>query len=147
MFLRKDIKQIQKGTLLVPFCKSCNSQNIETIQVCKDCGSHNVTSDWTDKRSQRLEFAELEVSIYKCDKCGKEYESRIDDNTISYDGEFNPYSCHDDDYGNYGYTNYNLSVDLCKDCKQKIVDKLNAKISKITSDSYIRELTESFMEE
>lgn len=147
MFIERKIKSFATGTKIVPFCKECNSQNIETIQTCKNCGSHNITADWYDERSQRLEFAEVEVSIYKCDKCGKEYESKIDDNIISYDGEFNPFGCsQSDEYCINDYMNYNLCVDLCKECKQKIVNMLNAKISRITSDSYVRELTKLFME-
>ena len=145
MFLRKEIKQIKTGTLLVPFCKDCGSQEIETIQTCKRCGSHNTTADWSDTRSQRPQFDEREYSIYKCDKCGKEYESKIDENIISYDGEFNPFSCHEDEYGGYDFTNYNIGYDLCDNCKEKVVNRLNAQLSRLISCSNVREIIEDFV--
>lgn len=148
MFVRKETKQVRNGTLVVPFCKDCNSQEIETIQTCKQCGSHNITSDWTDKRSQKIEYSGYETSIYKCDCCGKEYEGRKDDHIMSYvSGEFDPYKYSPDpDYPCIeDYTNYNLGVDLCKRCKQKFIDTLTAQLSFLTSESHIADLIDIFI--
>lgn len=153
MFIERKTKTFETGTRLVPFCKECNSQNIETIQTCKDCGSHQITSDWTDIRSQRVEMEKREVLIYKCDKCGKEFEfcNRYNNsNIISYgDGEFCPFERSNDDdyYVGSDLVNYNLGIDLCNECKEEFVNKLNARLSKLVSESNINNLKELFMED
>lgn len=141
MFLRKDIVKVKTGNIVVPFCKDCNSQEIETIQICKKCGSHNITADWMDDRSIKQEYAEKEVHIYKCDCCGKEFDGFKTDKFISYsEGEF---ICGKYDYNeDYDYEypeNWNLEDDLCNNCKQKLVDELNYEVSKIINIKHIDE--------
>ena len=140
MFLRNEIKQKQVGELLVPFCKDCNSQDIETIQICKKCGSHNITSDWTDKRSTRPEFKEYELHIYKCDKCGKEFDMLSSDKFIHFDGEFYPFKGNEEEYPEE-VKNYTLDLDLCINCKEKLVSILNKKLNKfISKENVLSEL-------
>lgn len=142
MFLRKDKKKIEKGTQLVPFCNSCNSQDIKTIQYCKKCGSHDIKSDWTDDRSSKKVYTEVETYVYKCDCCGKEFDGFKVDNIISYNdyGEFVPYKA-TDDYGDCG-THYDLNKDLCIECKHKITDKLNKEIGNISKREHVLEILE-----
>ena len=147
MFLRKNTKKIKTGTQVVPFCNVCNSQNIETIQVCKECGSHNIKVDWMDDRSAKSVYAEKETYVYKCDCCGKEFDGFVIDNIISYNncGEFVPYKS-SDDYGNCG-THYDLNKDLCNDCKQKIVDKLNKELDNVAKREHVLEILEELLKE
>lgn len=142
MFLRKDIKKVKVGTVLVPFCKDCDSNEVETIQTCKRCGSHNITADWQDDRSTKIEYAEKETYVYKCDCCGKEFNGFVVDNIISYNdwGEFVPYKS-TDDYGDTGI-HYNLDKDLCNECKQVIVDKLNKELDSISKKEHVMEILE-----
>lgn len=146
MFLRKDIKKVKTGTVLVPFCKDCDSNEVETIQTCKKCGSHNITVDWQDDRSTKIEYAEKETYVYKCDCCGKEFDGFVIDDIISYNdyGEFVPYKSSFDDYGGNGI-HYNLNKDLCNKCKQIIVDKLNKEIECISKEEHVIETLDNIL--
>ena len=145
MFLNKEIKHRIKGTILVPFCKDCSSQDIR--YVCNKCGSHNITTDWTDKRSQRQEVEEYEVSIYKCDLCGKEFDGLKVDNYISYaDGGFEPCNYNNfTDAENIHFTNYQLPQDLCSDCKDKLGTYLTLKLIAFTSTENVNKLITEFI--
>ena len=143
MFLRKDIKKVETGKVLVPFCKNCNSQNIKTIRICKDCGSHNVTSDWMDERSTKTEYAEKEIYVFKCDCCNKEFNGFTIDKFISYNecGEFVPFRA-TDDHGNDVGTSFDLEMDLCEECKLVIVDKLNRELDNISRKEHVSSILE-----
>lgn len=149
MFLRKELKQDIKGTILVPFCKDCDSQDIEIIRTCKQCGSHNITEDWTDKRSQRVEVKEHEVSIYKCDICGKEFDGLNNDCYMSYaEGDFeksNYSNFYDSE--NVDYINYQLSKDLCPECKSKSHTRLTLKLVDFLRPENINKIIEEWYKE
>lgn len=142
MFLRKDIKKVKTGNQIVPFCNDCNSQDIETIQVCRKCGSHNTKVDWTDDRSAKSIYEDKEIHVYRCDRCGKEFDGFKTDNFITYTdcGEFVPYKP-EYDYGASG-TNYSLDIDLCKECKKLIVDRLNKELDEVAKREHVMEIVE-----
>ena len=148
MYLRYELIKKQVGTRLVPFCKDCNSQEIETIQTCKKCGSHNITADWCDERSQKHEYKEEIIKLYKCDKCGKEFDGKKIDNFISYSsGEFCNFHIPQEEL-DYDIDNkvYCLQKDLCAECKQKICDTLNSKLRQFTHNSTIQKQINNFIE-
>ena len=148
MYLRDEVVNVKVGTRLVPFCKDCNSQEIETIQTCKKCGSHNITANWNDERSQRIEYKQEVRKIYKCDKCGKEFDGMKIDNFISYDcGEFCNYHISEDEL-EYDTDNkvYCLQKDLCAECKQHICDSLNIQLRQLTHSDNILSTLNNFIE-
>lgn len=134
MFLRKEIKTIKTNSYKrVPFCKDCNSNDVEVIQTCKKCGSHNIGYPSfidlcsKDNRGMIPIYEDKELYIYKCDKCGKEFDGLNEPNIISYGyDEFVLYKMDDDDC-----KIYTLSKDLCNDCKKLLVNKLNRQLEEI----------------
>lgn len=138
MFLRKEVKKVKTGTTqVVPFCKDCDSQNIETIQTCKDCGSHDITSDWMDERSVKHVYEDKTFYVYKCDNCGKEFDGLEIDRFITFlDGVFEPFKYEDEDCENKLYL---LDMDLCLDCKKKIAMKLNKEINNILQTKHVKD--------
>ena len=143
MFLRKEIKEFNTGHIyLVPFCKDCDSQDIETIRICKKCGSHNVETpsiyENDDKRGHKKATEEREVYIYKCDKCGKEFNGKEVQSDITYDcGEF-LVGKHEDIYCNSQI--YTFKEDLCYDCLKKITIKLNKELDDINTMEHITKI-------
>lgn len=138
MFLKKEIKKYSTGIQLVPFCEDCESQDIETIQTCRKCGSHNIKSDWFDERSQKPKYEEKEVYIYKCDRCGKEFDGFETSNVISYcDGEFVPYKVDDAEQ------EVSLDKDLCRDCMEVVVSELHKELYNLISTEHILNVAEN----
>lgn len=133
MFLRKENKKVKMPFVrAVPFCENCSSQNIETIQTCKDCGSHNISHDLFDSRSNKQEYETKEINIHICDICGKEFEQKQSNQCISYVyGEFCKGEYDDPDKV------YHISEDLCDECLDIKIQKLNNEIIKITEDSNV----------
>ena len=138
LFLKKEIKKYSTGIQLVPFCEDCESQDIETIQTCRKCGSHNIKSDWFDERSQKPKYEEKEVYIYKCDRCGKEFDGFETSNVISYcDGEFVPYKVDDAEQ------EVSLDKDLCRDCMEVVVSELHKELYNLISTEHILNVAEN----
>lgn len=142
MFTGNKIKRFEKGIVqAVPFCKNCNSQNIEIVKTCKDCGSHNISMDIFDDRARKVEYIKKEIPVYKCDKCGKEFDGLETGNIITYiDGIFKPFKCEDE-----SSLMYTLQYDLCEDCKKELVYELNKIISRITFTDNIQKEIEKYL--
>lgn len=138
MFIKQNEIPDQTHIISVPFCKDCNSQNIEIVKTCKECGSHNISSDIFDKRSKKLGGNYIDVNVYKCDKCGKEFNLDEDEfcNIISIcDGEFLPYNtCSELD------KKVELKEDLCRECRDKLVEQLNKDFDNLTETTYIEKV-------
>lgn len=140
MFLRKEEKEIETGSVyIVPYCKYCDSQNIETKYICKDCGSNDIkvpTLFDDDKKAIKHRTEKKTVYIYKCDNCGDEFNAFTESQTeISYlYGEFVPYK--DDEDGK----TYSLGRDLCNNCIKEIVDKLNKELDDITDKEHVNKV-------
>ena len=136
------------GKYLVSFCKDCDSQNIEVTYTCKDCGSHNValpegildiTGD--DTRGIVPVFKTETHFIYTCDLCGKEFDESQSSSVICYDeGQFKPYMITDSSI-------FSLSKDICSDCLNKIIYRLNNDIKNITCKSYIEQIINDIKED
>lgn len=142
MFLEKRLEKQKVGVRLVPFCIDCESQDIETIQTCKKCGSHNIKADWLDERSQKTEYEDVEVYIYKCDRCGKEFNGFNTSNIISYcDGEFVPYKVDDAEQ------EVSLDKDLCRDCMEVVVSELHKELYNLISTEHILNVAEKIYKE
>lgn len=149
MFLRKEeIEEKSNSYEIVPFCKDCNSQNIEVQYTCKDCNSHNIQPVQynifsIDERAHKIKTLLKTIYIYKCDKCNKEFNNVASpDNCITYDcGEFLPYK-YDSEYDSDSelIKRFSTKLDLCPECKQKIVDKLNKEINKIVTEEHIEKI-------
>ena len=143
MYLGKEKMKYQDGIQYVFFCEDCGSQDIEIVKTCKQCGSHNVKkpsynilSENNDKRGIKTIYKEKEVPMYQCDSCGAKFSGIEDDNIITFDdGEFCAGS-HCDEYYSYG-TEFTLPMDLCSDCRNKLISKLNNDINNITKQEYI----------
>ena len=149
MFVRKETKQVKTmERKIVPYCKDCDSYNIETIRVCKDCGSHNValpegildiTGD--DTRGIVPVFKTETHFIYTCDLCGKEFDESQSSSVICYDeGQFKHYMITDSSI-------FSLSKDICSDCLNKIIYRLNNDIKNITCKSYIEQIINDIKED
>lgn len=144
MFIEKRIKKIKGNVQVVPFCQDCDSQDIETVRTCKKCGSYNITVDWMDERSAKQLYNEKEVYVYKCDRCGKEFEGQEVLNTISYcDGEFKPYKSEFNE--GFKCINYHIGRDLCEDCKQIVTDILNTELLHTLQEDHIETIIKAFV--
>lgn len=142
MFLRKEVKRVKTGSYKqVSFCKDCDSDEIETIQTCKKCGSHNIGHPSfysmidNDTRGLKPIYEDKEFYVYKCDKCGKEFGKYIDllkSNIISYAyGEFIYGAVEDSEKV------IPLNEDLCEDCINKLIYKLNKQLDEVTEQENI----------
>lgn len=141
MFLRKEIRKVKTGSYrMVQFCDDCGSENIRL--VCNKCGSHNIKhpsfndmlSD--DKRGMHEIEKEKEFIICKCDICGTEFDGYDWNQNIYYwDGEFGAGTCDSDCYT--GKT-FNLHKDLCKNCMDKLLKKLNGQLDEIIEEDNIK---------
>ena len=154
MFLRKEINNEPTGVkYVVPYCKDCHSQDIEIIKTCKHCGSHNISTGYNIlsddvKYCTKEEYKEVTKYIYKCDNCGKEFDGSNIDNYLSYaDGAFeqcNYNRFEDSDY--IDYTNYQLNVDLCQECKKQLQTHLQVKLIDFVRPEHINELINEYLE-
>ena len=142
MFLRKEVKRIKTGSYtLIPFCKDCDSEDIEIIKTCKHCGSHNIGNPTTfdllsdDKKGVKPVYEDKNYYVYKCDKCGKEFGKYIDllkSNIISYAyGEFIYGAVEDSEKV------IPLNEDLCEDCINKLISKLNKQLNEVTEQENV----------
>lgn len=156
MYLRKETVKEPTGTqILVPYCRECNSIEVKTIQTCTTCGSHNIASPFSHKMGEdynnvgiRQEFREVTKFIYKCDKCGKEFDGRESDKYISYhEGDFETFKLSSDEYDYGDNMIYHLDEDLCKECKEKIVNKLRLKLADLINQSTVKKQVKQFIEE
>lgn len=138
MFLRKECKKVKTHNYnIVPYCEDCSSYNIKVVRTCEDCGSHNIK--FPDNMMDMLDdnrgfipiYENREIYIYKCDICGKEFESKDTTNVISYD---DGYFCKGPTYDG---KQISLLNDLCCDCLQKVLESLNTEIDKLTDTKHI----------
>lgn len=135
MYLRREIKKFKEPyKKAVSFCKNCDSQNIEIIKTCMDCGSHDISSDYLDKRAEKQEYVDKDVFIFSCDCCDKEFY-KLDKSKSKYIsylyGEFVPF------YSDEAEKYYELTDDLCEDCLKLVVDKLNKQLDDIALEDNI----------
>lgn len=153
MFIGKKKKLIETNNkIIVPFCKDCGSQQIKVTYTCEDCKSHNIKipsiiDDIDDERAYRKETKEIEVYMYKCDMCGKNYEynKELKPNTISFfDNCFHLGYITSDYNDNFTYT---FKEDICEECLNKIINKLNDDINKIFKDNYINKIKDNIQSE
>lgn len=134
MYLRDEQIKKQVGSKLVPYCTECEGVEIETIQTCKHCGSHNIKFPNIFKNDKNLgivpEYEIYTAKIYKCDKCGNEFDGKKVDRYLSWcDGEFESYKVSEEQMEYDGDSIlYYLDYDLCENCKKKIVNKLRLKL-------------------
>ena len=152
MFLRKEEKKVyDRAYRLVSYCKDCDSKNIEIIHICKDCGSknikipsYNILENDNDEKAKVRDYTIKEFYIYKCDKCGKEFNGLTECNKFISEvyGEFIPYK--DEEYG--GDNIYEVKEDLCNDCLQKICDRLNKELEGICSKEHVNHVIKHLKE-
>lgn len=143
MFLRKETRVRETGSYtMIPYCKDCSSEDVEIIKTCRKCGSQNIghptfndlMSD--DRRGMKPNTMEYEVSVYKCDNCGNEFDGLRTPNTISFSeyGEF---------FAGVGEEDvckiFHLEHDYCRDCTNNIIDKLNWQINQLATQENIEE--------
>ncbi len=156
MFLRKETVKEPTGTqIIVPYCRECKSMEVETIQTCTQCGSHDIATPhfhklWEDYNGVGIkqEFKDVTKFIYKCDKCNKEFDSRESDNYISYhEGDFETFRLSDDECDFGDNMIYYLDVDLCKECKSVVVNKLRLKLADLINSSTIKNFVKEFIKE
>jgi hypothetical protein len=152
MFVKKIKKSFETGTTyVVDFCKDCGSQDIKVEYSCNKCHSHNIghptypIAQDDDPRMLKKETVEKDVYVYKCDICGKEFEfvGENHPNTIHYD-------CDGFDIGYYedAEKNYTLpNMDICKDCIQNVVNKLNYQVNKILDKDFVNEQLQLYKHE
>ena len=147
MFLEnRTVKYDTHRIQIVPFCKDCSSQEIETIQTCKKCGSHNIEQGSVygdDPRGQKKIIEEKEEPFYKCDYCGKVFNGFKTPKTISFvDGSF--------EIGSYSNeTDHILSVekDICMDCLEKVQRKLTLKLLSLLNEYSFKDIVEETLSE
>lgn len=143
MFLRKETRIRETGSFtMIPYCKDCDSEDIEIIKTCRKCGSKNIghptfndlISD--DKRGMKPNTMEYDVNIYSCDKCGKEFDGLREPNVISYSdyGEF--FAGMSGDYGDNLL--FQLDEDLCKECTNILINDLNKQLEDIATRENIK---------
>ena len=154
MFLRKEEVKEPTGTqILVPYCRECKGVSIETVQTCMQCGSHNIANPFSHKFNDdyinagiKQEFKDVTKFIYKCDKCGKEFDARESDKYISYhEGEFETFKLSDDEYDCGDNMIYYLDEDLCKECKYKVVNKLRLKLADLINSYTVKKEIQKFV--
>lgn len=156
MFLRKETVKEPTGTqILVPYCRECNSTEVKIIKTCSECGSHDIASPFSHNINGdyinagiKQELKEVTKFIYKCDKCNKEFDARESDKYISYhEGDFETFHLDEDYYDIGDNMNYYLDVDLCKECKEKIVNKLRLKMADLINQSTVKKHVKEFVED
>lgn len=142
MFLRNVTVKKPTGTkILVHYCRDCNSTDVEIVQTCKKCGSHNIASPFSHKIEDyngvgvKQEMKDITMHFYQCDVCGKEFDGLEDSKYIHYDSEFYPGKGYTEDYNDV--VNFDLELDLCNACRQKLVFDLNKDLQNITTKDYI----------
>lgn len=148
MFLRKEKRKYKSGNYrMIPFCRDCDSIEVETVQTCKHCGSHNIGypsfDDMIseDKRGMLEIEKEKDVYIYKCDICGNEFDGIKIPSMVSYeDGEF-MVGKFNNEYGTV--TEYGLDKDLCNECLTKLTSKLNSEIDNIVNKEHVIQVLDS----
>lgn len=162
MFLEeRTIKEKEGPQILVSYCRNCKSTEVETIQTCKKCGSHNIANpfshtldDYSDGVGIKQNYKEKKVEIYKCDLCGKEFDGLKIDNYVSYiEGCFessNYKNFQNDEYNQHwddtdDVQNYQLPMDLCKDCKEKVKQYLNRELLNFIHPYNIKETISKYL--
>lgn len=156
MFLRNDtVKEPTGSKYIIPYCRDCNSYDVEIIHTCKSCGSNNIATplihnldDYQNNIGTKQEFKDVTRHIYQCDICGNEFDGLKVDGYMSYaDGSFES-----SNYAGFAdadttdYTNYQLNKDLCLDCKKKLQTYLSLKLIGFTSSSNVNKLIDEYIE-
>lgn len=138
MYLRKETKTIETGQYTkIPFCKDCNSEDIEIIKTCKHCESHNISypSSYNmvseDKPGLKPCTIDIDIYIFKCDNCGKEFEKELSPSVISFTDSFESV-----DYGD-DYISFTLNNDYCKECMETLLGDLNNQINNVLNQNNI----------
>lgn len=147
MYIGKKKVKYKSGVQIVPFCRDCNSQEIETIQTCKKCGSHNIgTPNLLDNdiRGEKQLYKDGEEPFYKCDYCGKEFSGfQTPNKLIISEGLF--MVGYNYELSNYDYV-YTLDKDLCEGCLNKIKNKLNNKYRQLFNSEYVKNTVNELLE-
>ena len=162
MFLEeRTVKQPTGVQRLVAYCRDCKGTEVETIQTCTKCGSHNIANpfvhtldDYNDGIGVVRDYEEKKVKIYKCDLCGKEFDGLKVDNYISYiEGSFensNSNNFMDEEFPDVwdnsdDVQNYQLPMDLCRDCKEKVKQHLNRELLNFIHPNNIKEQINQYL--
>lgn len=149
MYLRKEKKTVETGTIIVvPFCDDCGSQEVKAVYTCQNCKSHNIKFpniiDKDDERGLKKETREIDIYKYKCDICGNEYEwtKKERPNTIHCEEDnFNTGPIFSDYSDGFNYT---FKEDVCPDCLDKIISKLNKELNSIFDSKHIEAVKNEF---
>ena len=151
MYIRDEQIKKQVGSKLVPYCADCECVEVETIQTCKHCGSHNIKFPNINDDNMNLgivpEYHTYTAKIYKCDKCGDEFDGKKIDKYISWcDGEFESFKVSEEQMEFDGDSLlYYLDYDLCAKCKQEIVNKLRLKLLDFINPGTIKKQVKGYV--